>query len=154
MNGWFNRFLVAGLAVAILGLGSLASEPAFADPVKDRQAAMKSISKANKTLRAAAKDGKAAEVEEQAKMIVALADKLPALFPKGTDRGTLDPKTTRAKPEIWTNWSDFQKRAGDLKSMAMQIASAAGKGDLSMADDGVNKACGGCHKAFRGPEVK
>lgn len=154
MNGWFNRFLVAGLAVAVLGLGSLASEPAFADAVKDRQAAMKSISKANKTLRAAAKDGKAAEVEKQAKMIVALADKIPALFPKGTDRGTLGAKATRAKPEIWANWSDFQKKAGDLKSMAMQLASAAGKGDLSMAADGVNKACGGCHKAFRGPKAE
>ena len=154
MNAWLNRILVAGLTVAVLGLGSLASQPAFADAVKDRQEAMKSISKANKTLRAAAKDGKADEVEKQAKMIVALADKLPTLFPKGTDRGTLDPKTTRAKPEIWTNWSDFEKKAGDLKSMAMQIASAAGKGDLSMAGEGVNKSCGGCHKAFRGPEVK
>lgn len=152
MNSWVKQFLAAGLAVAVVGAGSVAAQQA-PDAVQDRQETMKSISKANKTLRAAAKKGDAAAVEKQAKMIVVLAEKLPALFPKGTDRGTLDPKMTRAKPEIWAKWDDFQAKANELKSMATQIASAAGKGDLAMAGDGVNKACGGCHKPFRGPKA-
>jgi len=153
MNSWVKQFLVAGVAIAVMGAGSVMAQMA-PDVVKDRQAAMKDISKANKTLRAAAKKGDKAEVEKQAKMIVVLAEKLPALFPKGTERGTLDAKVTRAKPEIWAKWDDFQAKANELKSMASQIASAAGKGDLAMAGDGVNKACGGCHKPFRGPAAK
>lgn len=154
MKGWVYRFAAAGLAVAILGTGSIVAQPAYADAVKDRQAAMKDISKANKALRAAAKKGDKETVEKQAMMIVTLAEKVPALFPKGTDRATLGEKATRAKPEIWARWDDFRKQAEELRSMATQIASSAKGGDLQMASAGVNKACGGCHKPFRGPKAR
>lgn len=154
MYGWIRHSLAAGLAVAVLCAGGMAVKPAHADAVKDRVAAMKSISKANKTLREAAKKGDKAEVKKQAMAIAATAEKIPSLFPKGTGRDKLDPKVTRAKPEIWAKWDDFKARAETLKSMAVQIASAADKGDMKLAAAGVNRACGGCHKQFRGDKVK
>ena len=155
MKGWFKQFFAAGLAIAVVAMGAMVVQPAYADAVKDRVAAMKSISKANKAMQAAVKKGNKAMVEKEAMMIVSLAEKIPALFPKGTDRGTLGAKATRAKPEIWAKWDDFQARAGKLKSVAMQVASAAKEGgNMAAAAKGMGGACGACHKAFRGPKAK
>ena len=154
MKGCFRHILAAGLAVAVLGAGVVTARPASADAVKDREAAMKSMGKANKALQAAAKKGDKAEVEKQAMMIASVAEKIPSLFPKGTDRMALGEKATRAKPEIWAKWDEFKADADKLKSLAMQVASAAKGGDLAMAAKGMGPACGGCHKVFRGKKVK
>ena len=149
MTSWMKNILVAGIAVAVLGAGMAATQPASADPVKDRRALMKSNSKAGKAMRSAAKAGDATAAETQAMIIVANADRIVGLFPKGTDRGKLGATTTRAKPGIWKDWDTFKKNASGLKSAAMKVAA----GDLAAAK-GVGKVCGSCHKAFRGKKVK
>ena len=155
MKGWVKQFFVVGLAATVVSVGAMVAGPAYADAVKDRQAAMKSNAKAAKALQRAAKKGDRAAVEKQAMRIVAIAEEIPALFPKGSDRRTLGAKATRAKPEIWAKWDKFKADADALKSAAMQVASAAkGGGDMMMAAKGLGKACGGCHKAFRGPKAK
>lgn len=81
--------------------------------------------------------------------IAAWAAQMPSLFPPGSDKGS---KPTKAKPEIWTNWAEFEKDAGNLHTAALKLA------DLAKANDTagfaaqlkeVGAACGACHKAFR-----
>jgi len=155
MNGYLRHFLAAGLALAVVVAGAAITAPAYADAVKDRQAAMKDISKANKALGAAVKKGDKAAVEKQAMMIVAIAEKVPTLFPAGTDNKKLSTKVTGAKPDIWMKWDEFKAGAGKLKAAAMQVASAAkGGGDMAAAAKAMGGACGGCHKVFRAKKTK
>lgn len=149
MRTWVKHLCAAGLAIAVIGAGVASTQSAYADAVKDRKATFKKISKANKAIKAAAGAGDKAAAMKQASMIVAYADQLAGLFPKGTERGTLDAKVTRAKPEIWSDWNTFKEKLGDLRGVASKVAG----GDLAAAK-GMGKTCGGCHKLFRGKKVK
>lgn len=149
MKHWVKQFVAAGLAVAVMAAGVAVTQPAYADAVKDRRALMKSNSKAGKALRKAVKAGKKAAAKKQAMIIVANADKLAALFPRGTDSRTLGARATRAKPKIWSDWSTFQAKLGALKKVASNVAD----GDMAAARN-LGKACGGCHKLFRGKKAK
>ena len=149
MTSWIKNVCAAGVAVAVLGAGIAATQSAYADAVKDRRALMKANSKAAKALGKAAKAGDAMEAKKHAMVLIANADKMVALFPKGTDNDKLGAKATRAKMAIWTDWDKFKMDADALKSAAMKVAS----GDLAAAK-GIGKSCGGCHKAFRAPKPK
>lgn len=151
MRIWFKHVFAAGLAVAVIGAGLAATQPVYADMgvVKERKATFKKISKANKAIKAAAKAGDKATAMKQASVIVANADKLAGLFPRGTDRGMLGKKVTRAKPEIWSDWDTFKQKLADLRSVASKVAG----GDMAAAK-GIGKRCGACHKLFRGKKVK
>jgi cytochrome c556 len=149
MKRWIKHVVAAGLAVAVIGAGIATTQPAYADAVKDRRAAMKTISKANKAIKKASKAGDMAAAQTQARIIVATADKLAGLFPRGTDRGALGAKATRAKPAIWSDWDTFKTKLGDLKKVASNVAG----GDMA-AGKGIGKTCGGCHKLFRGKKAK
>lgn len=149
MKNWVKHFVAAGLAVAVIGTGVAVTQPAYADAVSDRQKTFKGISKANKALQKAAKAGDKTAAMAQAAIIVASADKLAGLFPKGTGRGTLSDKATRAKPEIWSDWDTFKEKLAGLRGVASKVAG----GDLATAKD-IGKACGACHKLFRGKKVK
>ena len=149
MKNCIKHIVAAGLAVAVIGAGIATTQPAYADAVKDRRAAMKSNSKAGKAIKKAIKAGNEAAAQKQAAIIVANADKLAGLFPRGTDRGTLGKKATRAKPAIWSDWDTFKTKLGALKKAASNVAG----GDMAAAK-GIGKACGSCHKAFRGKKAK
>ena len=149
MTSWIRNMFVAAAAVAVLGAGIIATQPAYADAVKDRRALMKANSKAAKALGKAAKAGNAMEAKKHAMVLIANADKMVGLFPKGTDNDKLGAKATRAKAAIWMNWDGFKKDADAMKSAAMKVAS----GDLAAAK-AIGKSCGGCHKAFRAPKPK
>ena len=65
-------------------------------------------------------------------------------------------KQTRALPAIWTDWSGFEKDAHALTAAAEHLEKVAKAGDkdaIAKAAGGVGKACGACHKAYRGPDV-
>lgn len=149
MKYWTKHIVAAGLAVAIIGAGIAVTQPAYADAVKDRRAEMKKISKANKALKKSSKAGDMAASKKQAMIIIAGADRLAGLFPRGTDRGVLGAKATRAKPAIWSDWDTFKTKLGALKKVASNVAG----GNLAAAK-GMGKACGGCHKLFRGKKAK
>lgn len=149
----WKQFVAAGLAAAVLGAG-MATGPAYADAVKDRQSAMKNISKANKVLVAYSKGkGSRAAAVAAANQIASIAKDLPGMFPKGSGDGY--GKTTRAKAAIWTDWAKFEKAADALGMAAGTVAKQMGSDKTLMAAAGsVRKACGGCHKPFRGPKLK
>jgi cytochrome c556 len=78
------------------------------------------------------------------------AHQIPALFPEGslTDK-------SRAKPEIWQKWSEFQAAAKNLETEAERLrdASRAKNAELtqSIVKDFVRNACDTCHTPFRQP---
>ena len=83
------------------------------------------------------------------------ADQLAALttldvmrgFPDGSDKGT-----TRAKPEIWENKPDFEKKLGDLRSAVDELQQAANGDDrkaIAMQVGATGKACKACHDDYK-----
>jgi cytochrome c556 len=115
--------------------------------MKDQGAAMKAIS-------TAAKAGQTQAIPAEAKKLVATAREIPKLFPQGS----VNPATSRAKPEIWQKWADFEGYAKSLESKATQLSATAQGGNgaatnAAVADLG-KTTCGACHNAFRGPEIK
>ncbi len=121
---------------------------------KKRRKLMKSQSKARKGLRKKAKAGTigAAEVA-QAEKIAAIWKQLPGMF---GDKGTgSDMIKSRAKPAIWKDNADFNKRMAKAQKATVAGVKAAKAGDAK----GVGKAmkamgCGGCHKLYRGKKPK
>lgn len=62
------------------------------------------------------------------------------------------PNGSRAMPEIWQNWDDFAKKAGELESATMGLAEASNNGGFSAAQglvQGTISNCGACHRAYR-----
>jgi cytochrome c556 len=87
-----------------------------------------------------------------AQVVADNAKLIPSLFPPGsmTDK-------SRAKPEIWQKWDDFQAKSKDLENAAAKLVEVAKTGDKALIGPqikAVNDACGACHEAYRGPEKK
>jgi cytochrome c556 len=88
-------------------------------------------------------------------MMAASADQLAALanldvmrgFRDGTEKGT-----TRAKPEIWENREDFQKKMEGLRQAADNLKVAANGTDRKAIAQQVGetgKACKACHDDYK-----
>jgi len=144
-----KKGLLHGAVIAVLLCGAGAVAMAQGEIIKERQAAMKANGGAMKAIKAIVEaNGSAADVAAPAQKIADTAAKIPDLFPKGSDTGA----DTAAKPEIWTNWADFQSKAGDLKTQADLLVAAAQSGDLATVKaqfEKVGGACGACHKAYK-----
>jgi cytochrome c556 len=59
---------------------------------------------------------------------------------------------SRALPDIWSNWDDFQKKANDTAQSTAALAEAAANGGFAAAQSLVQPAqqsCGACHRAYR-----
>lgn len=92
----------------------------------------------------------------QENLMASYADQLAALvtldvmrgFPDGSDKGT-----TRAKPEIWQDKADFQKKLDDLKAAvnALQVVAEQGTDRKAIAEQvgAVGKACKACHDDYK-----
>ncbi|MEE8433378.1 MAG: cytochrome c [bacterium] len=62
---------------------------------------------------------------------------------------------TDAKPAIWENWKDFEKKAKALQRESAKLVKAARskkKGAFGAQLKKTGKACGSCHKKFRKPK--
>lgn len=72
---------------------------------------------------------------------------LPNAFKQKTTGGE-----TRAKPEIWEDWDDFQQKIKDLQSATAELLAAANSGGAAAAGaklGAVGDACSACHKKYR-----
>jgi len=135
---------------ATLGLSQMSTEEA----IKKRQALMKEQGAAMKSIQDKSKAGQVREIVPDAEKLVTTAKQIPPLFPKDS----LDPNTSRAKPEIWQKWSEFEGHAKTLEVRAAKLADVAKTGNAeatnaAIADVG-KPVCGACHTTFRGPEIK
>ncbi|MGH7311522.1 MAG: c-type cytochrome [Candidatus Rokuibacteriota bacterium] len=150
--------LLAGVLVAstavVVGCAATKSMLGMGDPIAERQQLMKDQGAAMKSMQDKVKAGQHQAIGPEAQKLVDTAKRIPGLFPQGS----LDPKTSRAKPEIWPKWSEFQANAKTLETKATNLAAmsrtgtaeatAAAIGDLGKT------TCTHCHNSFRGPEIK
>lgn len=146
--------------IASVPSGTLDAAMKTEDVLKARHEAMKSLSADMKEIRAFVKDGKGttATVADKAREIAATAKQLPAMFPKGTGRGDLSDKETRALPAIWSDWPGFENASTILVVEAGKLAEFAKAGEMNIIAEQYavlgKEGCGGCHKAYRGAKAK
>jgi len=138
-------------AVLLLAIGAQGAD--YAKVQKERSDLMKTNSKDNKALRQAVKEGNMADIEKYARELAGQFAKIPnpCLFPKGSGEGT------RAKPEVWANWSDFEEKADTARKLALAVAAnaKAGKmGETKTLASSLSKTCNDCHKTYRAPKKK
>jgi cytochrome c556 len=90
-----------------------------------------------------------AELVKRATRVAYFAGLVQEAFPDGSGAGD-----TKAKPEIWTNRTDFDKRLRDFQTHAQSLvqvaANEAPSSDAFKAAAGaVAQDCKGCHDNFR-----
>jgi cytochrome c556 len=149
----FAGVLVASTAV-VVGCAATKSMMGMGDPIAERQQLMKDQGAAVKSMQDKVKAGQHQAIGPDAQKLVETAKRIPSLFPQGS----LDPKTSRAKPEIWQKWPEFQANAKTLEAKATALAAMSKMGtaeatSAAIADLG-KTTCGACHNSFRGPEIK
>jgi cytochrome c556 len=144
---------LVGFAVAACATAE-APKMSTADAIAARQKLMKDQGAAMRAIQEKIKAGQIQAVAEDAEKLVKTADQIAPLFPPGS----LDPATSRAKPDIWQKWPEFVGYAKALDTKAMALATTARTGNAqatgAAATDMGKTTCGACHNAFRGPEIK
>jgi cytochrome c556 len=99
------------------------------------------------------------EIPWEEQRMAGYADQMAALMTIDVMRGFADGSekgTTKAKPEIWQNKADFQKKMDDLKLAvnALQVAAAQGTDRKAVAEQvaATGKACKACHDEYTAEE--
>jgi cytochrome c556 len=153
-----RRCVVLG-SLAIFTLAGCASmeEPkkmTTAQAITERQELMKSQGAAMRAIQEKVKTGQIEAIATDAEVLVKTAPKIGPLFPAGS----LDPNTSRAKPDIWQKWPEFEGYSKALETKANALAVTARAGNAQATSAAVTElgktTCGACHTAFRGPEIK
>lgn len=119
-----------------------------AGPIRDRHELMEGIGDRAKAINDTLKKGGVEGVADNAQAIADDAKKVDALFPAGSTH-----EKSRAKPEIWKNWKEFERLSASLSTHAAELAEAARKGgDAGAAAKVMFGDCKSCHDQFRVPE--
>jgi cytochrome c556 len=148
--GSLTSFVAAGCASG----GGMAKTMSADEAIAARQKLMKEQGAAMKAITAAAKAGQTQTIPAEAQKLATTARQIAPLFPQGS----VNPATSRAKPEIWQKWADFEVNAKALESKATLLVATAQGGNAAATSAAVadlgKTTCGACHDAFRGPEIK
>ena len=144
-----NR-LVASLPILVMAVWPFQSHAAESqDIIKYRQAVMKSQG-AHASAAAEIIKGKVpydSDLPYHAAALHSSTHELAKLFPKGSDFGE-----TRAKAEIWSKRSEFEKVANDAEKAGAAFFAAVNSGDqaaIRKAFGDLGETCKSCHKHFR-----
>ncbi|HEX2481519.1 MAG TPA: cytochrome c [Methylomirabilota bacterium] len=156
-----NRFavrasvVVGSLAALLLGLATsqaqMAAKPGSGDPVADRQRLMKLNGASWKDVQDKVKAGQIEAVVVNAETMAINAKHIPSLFPEGslTDK-------SKAKPEIWQKFAEFEAASKNLETKSEELREAARAKDQAKVEalvkDFGRQACGTCHQPFRQPQ--
>jgi cytochrome c556 len=139
---------VAGCAK--LGMGRMSADEA----ITERQALMKEQGAAMRSISDKLKAGQVQSIVPDVEKLQSTSKRITKLFPENS----VNPNTSRAKPEIWQKWSEFEGHAKSLETKAKQLEATAKTGNAqatqTMAAELGKTTCGACHTAFRGPEIK
>lgn len=156
MSSFLLRAGVVVVAVAAvtgcakLGMGKMNPDEA----IVARQALMKEQGAAMRSISEKVKAGQIEAIAADADKLESTSKKIPKLFPEGS----VNANTSRAKPEIWQKWSEFEGYAKSLQTKASQLEKTAKTGNAQATQQMVAElgktTCGACHTAFRGPEIK
>jgi cytochrome c556 len=144
------RHAMAGVGMLLM---ALAGTSAVAHDEKDpRHQAMEALGKSMKAISQTVKSGAAidADTMAHARRIAETGDRVLDLFPEGPiGHGS------RAKPEIWSDWSGFSAKAEAFGRAADGLLVAVQDGEPSRVEAAlkqVGATCGGCHKPYRKPK--
>ncbi len=159
MNGRL-RLTASVIVTASLLVGVVAgcasksmSKMGSGDVVADRQRLMKSVGANWGDIQAKAKAGNIEGTAVNAEVLAIYSQQITSLFPAGS--GT---EKSKAKPEIWQKWSEFEAAAKNLETEAAKLrdASRAKNEQLTqqLVKDFGRQACGTCHTPFRQPPPK
>jgi cytochrome c556 len=156
MRSFLVRAGVVVVAVAALtgcaklGMGKKNPDEAIAE----RQELMKRQGAAMRSIGDKVKAGQIQAIASDAETLESTSKKITKLFPEGS----LNPNASRAKPEIWQKWSEFEGYAKSLQTKAAQLKETAKTGNAQttapMVAELGKTTCGACHTTFRGPEIK
>jgi cytochrome c556 len=140
--------LVVGIGAGCAGKSM--SQGGSGDVVADRQRVMKLQGASWADIQAKAKAGNIEAIAVNAETLAMTARQIPALFPEGslTDK-------SKAKPDVWQKWPEFQAAAKNLEAQAEKLRDAARAKNEQLTQDVVKDfgrtACGTCHTPFRQP---
>lgn len=127
-----------------------ASKMGSGDVVADRQRLMKSVGANWGDIQAKAKAGNIEGTAVNAEVLALYSQQVTSLFPAGS--GT---EKSKAKPEIWQKWPEFEAAAKNLGTQAEKLRDAARAKNEQLTQDLVKdfgrQACGTCHTPFRQP---
>jgi cytochrome c556 len=155
-----NRRLTLSASVIVIGglaLGLAAgcasksmSKMGSGDVVADRQRLMKAVGANWADIQAKAKAGNIEGIAVNAETLAISAQHIPSLFPEGS--GT---EKSKAKPDIWQKWPEFEKAAKNLEAQSEKLRDASKAKNEQLTQDIVKdfgrNACGTCHTPFRQP---
>jgi cytochrome c556 len=140
--------LVVGIGAGCAGKSM--SKMGSGDVVADRQRLMKLQGASWADIQAKAKAGNIEAIAVNAETLAMTAQQIPALFPEGS----LTEKS-KAKPEVWQKWAEFQAAAKNLETQAEKLRDAARAKNEQLTQDLVKdfgrQGCGTCHTPFRQP---
>ena len=156
MNGRLS-LIASGMVIAslVIGIGAgcagkSMSKTGSGDVVADRQRVMKLQGASWADIQAKAKAGNIEGIAVNAETLALTAQQIPALFPEGS----LTEKS-KAKPEVWQKWAEFQAAAKNLETQAEKLRDASRAKNEQLTQDLVKdfgrQACGTCHTPFRQP---
>jgi cytochrome c556 len=142
---------LAGLSASIALSAAHAQRPAPnpAALVDQRQARMKAVGGAMKTLTNFAKgEGTAADARKAGAVLAAAGD-MHRWWPQGTAKGVGDSK---ASPAIWTERQRFGQRLAEFRQASAAMNKAARSGDAAQVRaqlPALGASCKSCHTAFQ-----
>jgi len=140
--------LVIGIGAGCAGKSM--SKMGSGDVVADRQRVMKLQGASWADIQAKAKAGNIEAIAVNAETLALTAQQIPVLFPEGS----LTEKS-KAKPEVWQKWSEFEAAAKNLETQAAKLRDASRAKNEQLTQEIVKdfgrQACGTCHTPFRQP---
>lgn len=148
-----RSIMMIGLAAATATACTTGSAPRMVgtgDVVFDRQRVMKVQGAQWTDAQNKLKAGNIEGIASNAEVLALTSMQIPSLFPEGslTDK-------SKAKPEIWQRWGEFEASAKNLTIWSERLRDAArAKDEKAVADimkDYGRVACGSCHTPFRVP---
>jgi len=143
-----RTFACAAAAGAVLALGLSSLAVSAGNPVEERQATMKQVGQTMKegsAFTSAQTPFDAAKVKGLMDTVAGDAKKLKGLYPAGSGA---DPKTS-ADPKVWENKADFEKRLGEMGTLAGAAAKAKDTDGFKPAFKALGETCKSCHDVYR-----
>jgi len=141
---------LVALALASSATGQSTAKIWTSDAVADRQRLMKLNGASWADAQAKLKAGNIEAIAVNAETMALTSTQIAALFPEGslTDK-------SKAKPEIWQKWAEFEAAAKNMGAQAEKLRDAARSKDQAateaVAKEFGRQACGTCHQPFRVP---
>ena len=157
--------LLVGIALAgAAGASAVSAQDQAAPPPKDtifaRKIIMDSIGSNMdeiETMTSSPAKMSMTDVHEHADMISVMLQAFPHLFPPATNQWKpnveRDAATdTFASPNVWSNYTDFYRRANDASQIALDASRAGTEAEFRTLSGKLRMACDACHASYQKPD--